>query len=195
MNNCTFDALETCKQYAHLVSDPLGEPNCLSEWLNFSLTLLAVLFAGISAWAAWHANKSAQQQANREHFDRIYGDKFHTTLKKVRADFRPIKSQLLSSNISPEKVEGIKGSIRLVQNSTLYTESLSIDEAFKLKEEGSLQNLCDEIEEKLMAISGYIENQEGNWHQRANGCATAVEDVFGKMNCVYLKLRNAYKPL
>lgn len=165
--------------------------SCAPEWTNIIVAIIATLAAIISALCAWHANKSSQKQAKREYFDKVCGDKFYQELTKAREFFRPIKSQLMSSNLSPEKVEAIKAGIRSIDGCKISTECFKIDEILEAEEK--LTEICDDIYKQLYAIKGFIDEQEGEWFSRANSCIESIDNGFTSMVRIYLNLRNKAK--
>ena len=83
-------------------------------------------------------------------------------------------------------------SIRTLANE-LYIEALSIDELLKLEDDLKIQDVADEIQDKLMSLIGYIKGQEDDWYDRSNSCVDAIENKLAETRSRYLDLRNNYQ--
>lgn len=195
MTDNTTETSNVCiDQIAEIVSVCEGNP--LSDWTNVILTFLAVAIAGFSAWCAWHANKSSKLQSSREYFDKICGDKFHEKLNEIRLQFRPVKSRLVrNTGFDGDEIANIEVEINSIRASIneLYIEALTIDELLKLEDDQKIQDIADEIQDKLMSLIGYIKGQEDDWYDRSNSCVDAIEAKLAKTRNRYLDLRNNYQ--
>ena len=163
------------------------ESHSFIDYLDAAAVLLAALFAGASAICAWKANNSFKKQAAAEQFDKLIGDEFYRALTGTRALYKTVRAAFTSTTMDNIKQASTVAAIRVVQGSNLYSVSQKLDEHSSQKNE--FESICNNIDTQLSALVDIVQQQNQDWHTRAQANLSAIEGYFSDVSSLYIKVR------